>query len=411
MRPAAGILLALLIALPTDAAEPEFRPGGPDDQAYGRAEGYPVGTPQTMSVQKYLVGVHSHYDELVRARRVGKPPAAWSFKRNGELPPVTYTYQGIRRDLKEYLDRNPITGFLVARDDTILFERYQYDRNDTHRMTSHSMAKTVVAMLLGIAIDEGKIRSIDDPAEAYVPDLAGSAYGRTPIRALLHMASGVAYEERYDGKDDNARMARGLLVPGAAASTAAVLAQFNTQAKPPGTAFHYASSETMVLGLVLREATGRPLADYLSERIWQPIGAESDASWMIDAFGQEMAFCCFNAVVRDYARFGRLLAHGGAWDNRQIVPRQWVIDATTVRPEEAPSRRASASFNYGYQVWLLNEPKGTFSLRGIRGQAMFVDPVSKLVMVQTSVRLRPSDPTNLENVALWRALVEQVGRR
>lgn len=132
-----------------------------------------------MGKQQNLVGVLSRYDELLPARPVARGASAWSFKRDGALPAVSYAHQGARRDLPEYLNRNPITGFLVTRDDAMLFERYQYDRTGAHRLTSQSMGKTVTAMLIGIAVGEGKIRSIDDPAETYVPNLAGSAYGRS----------------------------------------------------------------------------------------------------------------------------------------------------------------------------------------------------------------------------------------
>lgn len=407
-----GLIAVAMLSSAALAAEPEFRKDGPDAAAYGMGAGYPLGTRATLGNQLNLVGGLSRYDELLPARTVAKGASTWAFKRDGTLPAVSYAYQGARRDLQEYLDRNPVTGFLVARDDTILFERYQYDRTDSHRLTSQSMAKTVTAMLVGIAVGDGKIRSVDDPAETYVPDLAGSAYGQTPIRALLQMSSGVAFEERYDGKDDSAKMGRGLFVPGVAESSAKVLAQFNMRVNPPGRVFHYAGSETMTLGLVLRAVTGRPVADYLSETIWQPIGAEADASWVTDVFGQEATFCCFNAVLRDYARFARLLAHEGAWNGRQLIPRQWVKDATTVRAEDEHLRpgRVSGSFGYGYQVWLLGSPAGTYSLRGIRGQAIFVDPTSKLVMVQTSARPQPTDPGTFETVLLWRALIEQFRR-
>ena len=402
----------LLLASAALAAEPEFRKDGVDAAAYGMGAGYPLGTRFSIGAQPTLIGALSRYDELLPARTVVKGTSTWSFKRDGTLPAISYLYQGTQRDLQDYLDRNPVTGFLVAHDDTILFERYQYDRTDAHRLTSQSMAKTVTAMLIGIAVGEGKIRSIDDLAEAYVPDLAGSAYGRTPIRALLNMSSGVAFEERYDGRGDSAKMARGLFVAGVGESSAKVMAQFTMQVNPPGRVFHYAGSETMVLGLVLRAATDQPVAGYLSEKIWQPIGAEADASWVTDVFGQEATLCCFNAVLRDYARFARLLAHEGAWNDRQLIPRQWVKDATTVRAEDEHLRpgRVSGSFGYGYQVWLLGNPAGTYSLRGIRGQAIFVDPASKLVMVQTSARPQPIDPGTFENVLVWRTLVEQVRR-
>ena len=125
------------------------------------------------------------------------------------------------------------------------------------------MAKTITAMLVGIAVGEGKIRSIDDKAQVYVPGLAGSAYGETPIRALLNMSSGVEFTERYDGRDDIATLSRGLMIPGVATSTEKVLTQFSNRKNEPNRVFHYAGSETMTLGLVLRAATGRPVVDYL----------------------------------------------------------------------------------------------------------------------------------------------------
>jgi CubicO group peptidase (beta-lactamase class C family) len=190
------------------------------------------------------------------------------------------------------------------------------------------------------------------------------------------------------------------------------VAQFNTRVAPPGTRFHYASVETEILGLILRAVTGKAVADYLSEKIWQPIGTERDASWAIDGTGQEVTYCCFNAVLRDYARFGRLLAHDGAWNGRQVIPQQWLIDATTVRPSDAHLAPGSAArhFGYGYQVWLLATAERRFVLRGIRGQMIFVDPASKLVMVHTAVSPDTFDPDAAETVALWTAVVDRLGR-
>jgi CubicO group peptidase (beta-lactamase class C family) len=407
-----ALLLTFLIGTAV-AAEPEFRKDGLHAEAYGIEAGYPIGSRLTQGQQKFLVGSLSHYDEIFASRAVARPATAWSFRRENKLPEVCYSFQGGQYDLNGYLDRNPVTGLLIARDSMILFERYQYSRTDTHRFTSQSMAKTITAMLVGIAVGEGKIRSIDDKAQVYVPGLAGSAYGETPIRALLNMSSGVEFTERYDGRDDIATLSRGLMIPGVATSTEKVLTQFSNRKSEPNRVFHYAGSETMTLGLVLRAATGRPVADYLSEKIWQPIGAEANASWVTDVFGQETTYCCFNAVLRDYARLGRLLAREGNWDGRQVIPRQWIKDATTVRAEDEHLRpgRVSQGFGYGYQVWLLGgEPAGTYSLRGIRGQILFVDPVSRLIMVQTSARPQPVDAGMAENTALWRALVAQQRR-
>ncbi|MDE2378242.1 serine hydrolase, partial [Bradyrhizobium sp.] len=257
------------------------------------------------------------------------------------------------------------------------------------------------------------IKSIDDEVATYVPSLAGTEYGRTPIRALLHMSSGVDFKEIYDGQDDIARLGRDLFVrPGKAAAVS--LAQFNTRIAPPDTRWHYASAETEVLGLVLRAATGKPVADYLSEKIWRQIGTEADATWAIDGTGQEVTFCCFNAVLRDYARLGRLLAHDGVWNGREVIPRQWLLDATTVRPSDGHLAPGTATnfYGYGYQVWLLPGAERRFVLLGIRGQMIFVDPATRLVMVHTAVRPQPVDrDASAETIALWLAVVQQLGRK
>jgi CubicO group peptidase (beta-lactamase class C family) len=266
-------------------------------------------------------------------------------------------------------------------------------------------------MLIGIAVSESKIRSIDEPASAYVPGLTNTEYGKTPIRDLLHMSSGIAFAENYDGSDDIAKLSRDLFGEPGKGPIASV-AQFNTRIAPPGTKWSYSSADTEVLGLVLRAAIGEPIADYLGEKIWQAIGTEADASWTIDSSGQEAAFCCFNAVLRDYARLGRLLAHDGAWEGQQLIPRQWLFDATTVNPANAylAPRTATSYFGYGYQVWLLPGGQRQFALIGIRGQMILVDPASKLVMVHTAVRQKPAEQAAFaETIALWLGVVEQLG--
>ncbi|WP_167561108.1 serine hydrolase [Bradyrhizobium sp. AS23.2] len=393
------------------AAGPVFSNTGYDANAYGANEGYPLGTLAVGAEMRHLVATYSHFDELTPAHIVGRAAAAWSFQRAAE-PEIYYSFRGERRTIADYLSRQPTTGLLLARDDTILYEHYQYARSAGDRFLSQSMAKTITAMLIGIAAADGLIKSIDDDVATYVTALAGTEYGKTPIRALLHMSSGVDFKEIYDGQDDIARLGRDLFGrPGKAPEVS--IAQFNTRVAPPDTRWHYASSETEILGLVLRAATGKPVADYLSEKIWQRIGTEADASWAIDGTGQEVTFCCFNAVLRDYARFGRLLAHDGMWNGREIISRQWLIDATTVRSSDtylAPGV-ATKYYGYGYQVWLLPGAKRQFVLLGIRGQMIFVDPATKLVMVHTAVRPKAVDTdASAETIALWLAVVDQLGR-
>jgi CubicO group peptidase (beta-lactamase class C family) len=427
MRPSRSFALPFMIALagwiPSVHAQnagsnggaaapgPVFSDSGPDAAAYGAAAGFPLGAPATASQPGNLVATYSHFDELFPARVVRRAATPWLFKRAAE-PAIAYKFRSEQYSIADYLNRNPTTGLLIVRDDTILYEHYQYARTDRDRLLSQSMAKTIAAMLIGIAVSEGKIRSVDDLASVYVPGLADTEYGNTPIRDLLHMSSGVSFTENYGGQDDVAKLSRDLFTTPRRNPVASVI-QFNTRIAPPGTKWHYASVETEILGLVLRAVTGQPVADYLHDRIWDAIGTEADASWAIDGTGQEIAYCCFNATLRDYARFGRLLAHDGAWEGRQLIPRQWLLDATTVQPSDgylAPGT-ATQYFGYGYQVWLLPGQQRRFALIGIRGQMILVDPATKLVMVHTAVRPNPSAlAANAETIALWFGVVAQLGK-
>src|SRR5436190_4215520 len=180
------------------APAPRFAPSGPDAEDYGASDGHPTGDRTSFFRTPFLVGSHSQLDQVFEGRLVRRAATPSSVGRAYSEPASQYYYQGAAADLDRYLARNPATGLLVARGDTILIERYQYGRTDRHRLTSWSMAKTVTAMLVGIAIAEGRIRSIDDPAAAYVPELAGSEYGRTSLRHLLQMSSGVRFTEQGD---------------------------------------------------------------------------------------------------------------------------------------------------------------------------------------------------------------------
>jgi CubicO group peptidase (beta-lactamase class C family) len=388
------------------SAGPRFAPDGPDADDYGARDGYPV---KPIYRAKFFVGSFSHYDQLFDSRVIRRAAAPSPLVYASPEPVVRYVYETVTVSLDEYLARNSATGLLIARGDTILIERYQYARTDRHRLTSFSMAKTVTAMLVGIAVAEGRIRSIDDPAAAYVPALAGTEYGVTPIRHLLEMSSGVRFIENYSGRDDAARLFADT-VGQAGDGGAEAVTPYNERLRRSGTTFAYASAETQVLGLVLRHAVGRPVAEYLQDKIWQPMGAEADATWLIDRPGQEATYCCFNAVLRDYARFGLLLARDGRAGDRQIIPKAWVVAATTVPADSWHLKpyAATAYYGYGYQTWILPGERRMFALRGLHGQTMYVDPASQLVMVHTAVRKDPVDP-NTETLALWHGVVKEFG--
>src|SRR5262245_49987189 len=398
-------------ATPSAASGPRFEQGGPDADEFGAREGYPVGNRDTFFRIPFLVGSQSHQDEIFPSRSVRRAATPSPLARAASEPALRYDFQGRTFTLDDYMTRNPATALLVARDDTLLVERYQYARTDRDRFTSWSMAKTVTSMLIGIAIGEGRIRSVDDPAATYVPALAGTEYGRTSLRHLLQMSSGVRFIEEYTGTDDVSRLASETFRQLGAGGVASVT-PYNERVVPAGTKFSYASVETEVLGLVLAAAVGRPVAEYLQEKIWQRIGAEADATWIIDRSGQEVTFCCFNAVLRDYARLGLLLADDGNWRGRQIVPAAWIRDATSVRAHQPHLRPRTATpfFGYGYQTWIFPEDRRMFAFLGVRGQAIYVDPGSRLVLVTTAVRKLPRDRGGGATVALWRAVTREPAR-
>ncbi len=387
-----------------------FSDSGYAADAYGAADGYPLPTPGHPRTQKQFVGYYSHFDEVRPADPIPRAGAPSPLKTSGRELTLNYPYGGQYRNLNSYLDRNPVTGLLIAHGDTILYEHYRYARKDSDRFMSQSMAKTIVGMLVGIAISEGAIRSIDDLAATYVPELADSPYGQTSIRDLLHMSSGVRFFEDSNPGDDRDKLGLDLFDPHGLGAVHAVK-RFDKRERAPGTKFSYASSETEVLGIVLSHATHMSVAQYASERIWKKMGMESDASWGRDASGQNISFCCVSATLRDWARLGMMLADDGRWNGQQIVPREWVLQATSVAPQEgflAPGK-ANPIFGYGYQTWILPGERRMFALFGMDGQRIIIDPGSKLVLVQTAVWTSDHDPGMQEIYALWYALVAQYG--
>jgi len=330
---------------------------------------------------KGLVDVWSRMDEFNAAHGVQKAATPRPLKRAENVPDL---------GLDEFLNANRNTGLLVLKGDTVLAERYQYGRTAQHRFASASMAKTVLAMLVGIAFYEKKIQSLDDRAEQYVPALKGQPYGATSIRHLLTMSSGIQWRETWSGeRDEGIRLVENT-VRGRTEGGADTVLEFNRREAPAGTRFYYASGDSQVLGLVLRNAVGVPLATYLSEKIWQPMGAEANATWLVDKAGYETGYCCINATLRDYGRFGLLLANQGALDGRQIIPADWVKAATTASAPYLRVGFATMNNGYGYQTWLTDRD-GRFAALGVRGQAIYVDPASKLVVVHTAVWIEARD--------------------
>jgi CubicO group peptidase (beta-lactamase class C family) len=408
-RHTAAITLLMLLGAGLAGAEP-------DEALLGKDRDYPVGTaPGAWTRTPYRVGSWSAMDRVpgVPVRVVPRGPVTSPLPAAAQAPPIRYRFRNIGYTLDDYLEHQRITGLLVLRNGEIVAERYRYGRTDAARFLSYSMAKSVTSMLVGIALDKGVIASIDDPADKYAKELAGSPYGETPIRHLLRMSSGLTFTEHYDGHDDVARLSR-------AAATGRppvvdVLRSITDRHSPSGTKFVYASAESEVLGRVLSGASGRPVADLTSEWLWQPLGAESDAFWIISQDGQERTSGFFNATLRDWGRLGWMMARDGRVGDIQVVPRDYVVDATDAarQPQAFRPRRATPVLGYGYQFWLAPGRERTFMFQGVYGQAVFVQPSSGIVMVQTAVNEAPSgqqDPQpGQERSAFWRGVLQSLG--
>jgi len=275
-----------------------------------------------------------------------------------------------------------IAGVLVLRDGAVRLERYALTGGPTVRWHSFSVAKSITSTLVGAAMKDGFIKSLDDPVTRYITALAGSAYDGVSVRQLLTMTSGVRWNEDYtDLNSDVARMYAEPPDPGLDMTVSYVRKLPRESA--PGTKWVYKTSETNLVGVLVMEATHKPLADYLSEKIWGPYGMERDAEWMVDDIGHEQGGCCLAMTLRDLGRFGNFILNGARIGNGSIVPDTWLAEAT--RNQIAA---ISPGAGYGYQWWPRDD--GTFEGRGIYGQTLHIDPKRHLVIAIDSAAETPT---------------------
>lgn len=309
--------------------------------------------------------------------------------------------------LAAWLEANRVTGLLVIDSGRIAMERYRLGNGPRTRWMSMSIAKSITSTLVGAALRDGRIGSLDDPVTRYVPSLAGSAYDGVSIRDLLYMRSGVRWSERYtDSTSDRRRLLEAQIAqrPGAALEVMRAL----PRAAPPGTVHNYSTGETQVLAEVLRGAVGMPLAEYLSARLWRPAGMEAEALWWLDSpGGVEIGGSGLSATLRDYGRIGQFLLEDGIVGTDTILPPGWVADAT--RPG---SLRDGTPIDYGYMWWTATTPEDrrdrAFTAQGIHGQYLYVNPAAHVVIVVWSAQPQPTGGAVLDEEALFRAVVREL---
>ena len=275
-------------------------------------------------------------------------------------------------DVDAYMARQRTAGLIVIQDNKIRFEKYGLGYDAGGRWTSFSVAKSLTSTLVGAAIRDGYIKSLEDKVAAYIPDLKGSVYDDVTVRQLLTMTSGVKWNEDYtDPKSDVALFTIHKAEPGVDV-TVSYMRKLPREA-PAGTKWVYKTGETNLIGVLVSSATKKTLSAYLSEKVWKPYGMAQDAVWITGSTGHEISGCCVSASLQDYARFGQFILGGAMAGGKRVVPDDWLALATTKQADITQPGRG-----YGYQWWTNDD--GSFAAQGIFGQGIFIDPKRRLVI-------------------------------
>ena len=285
-----------------------------------------------------------------------------------------YNQQQLSTELRSTLEGYRTVAFLVVQDDSIRYEEYWENYSPASLSNSFSMAKSFVSILIGIALDEGKINSLDQTVCEFIPEYCSETNKMLTIRHLLTMSSGLNYDEGYAS----------LFGPTTRSYYDTDLRKQMLELKvvsPPGKELNYQSSNTQLLAFIIESATDMKVSDYASEKLWKPIGAEHDAMWSLDyENGDEKAYCCFYSNARDFARFGKLFLQNGMWGNKQVVSEEYVKNSIQPAPI---SDNGNPNKIYGFQWWLMeHNGMDIFYARGILGQYVIAIPEMNLIFVR-----------------------------
>lgn len=352
---------ATISGVATQATDPAS-----DPENFGPPEAMLFWTPE----QK--VAGFRNMDKIVWTRKISASDDPQPLKdAPADLSSVQLRYNGAEMTIDAFLERENVAGLLIIKDGAIAYEYYGLGNNQDTPWLSFSVTKSIVSMLVGAAIQDGYIESVDEPITDHLPRLNGSAYDQATIRDVLQMSSGVQWNEDYSDPESD--------IAQADMSTLGIYRQLSEKPvmAPPGEIFNYNTAETTLVGTMLRSAIGNNLSTYLSEKIWHPFGMEADANWMLsETGGGEIGGCCLSATLRDYGRIGLFALNDGRLaDGTPVLPSGWMADAT------APSK---GNGEYGYLWWL--QDGGSFRAQGIFGQDIFIDPDNQLVIALQSAR-------------------------
>lgn len=330
-------------------------------------------------------------DQLFATRTVARGAATRELARAPEAR-VQYETEGVQRGLPEFMDRNNVAGLLAMRDGRVVLERYGLGLQPHDRWSTMSTIKSVTSLLVGAAVQDGAIRSIDDPVTRYLPAMQGCAYENVTVRHLMTMSSGMAWTEDYtDKQSDVNRYSKSLAdkTPGGVLALLRACRQLHA----PGSVWHYNTGDTYLLGALISAATGGTLADYLSRKIWQPYGMEFDAFYTLESEdGQEIGGSRAGMTLRDLGRVGQFVLDDGVIGGQRVLPERWIDQAGAVAhtvPEafHSASRQALGLTGYGYSWWLRED--GAMMAMGHSGQRIYIDRRHALVVVQLAAYPEP----------------------
>ncbi|MGD0889895.1 MAG: serine hydrolase [Terracidiphilus sp.] len=342
------------------------------------------------------VNTFSHSDTLfpvniVKRGGAVRPFAYASEAEQAKVKKIHFQSQGQKFDLYDYLAFDRVAGLLILKDGKVAFEDYELGTSPETHWISFSMAKSISSTLVGAAIQQGLIASIDDPVTKYVAGLKGGVYDDVSVRNLLQMASGVQWDETYTDPRSDRRKLLDLQLAGKPGSIVAYMKKL-PRAGAPGTIWNYSTGESFLVGALIEGATHKPLATYLSETLWSRLGMERDATWWLESTGgMGLAGSGLGATLRDYARFGEFVLHDGVIEHEgrqeRLVPEGWFAEAGKAQ------MIGGKKVDYGYLWWPMEagDPihEGAFEAVGIFGQHMYINPREKLVIVVLSARPKP----------------------
>lgn len=318
------------------------------------------------------------------------------------LGPVAFDYKGTRYSLDDYVRLNRVTGLLVLKDGKIADERYEKGNTADTRWMSMSVAKSVTSTLVGAALKDGSIKSLDDKVTRYLPALTGSGYDQVTVQQILAMRSGVRWNEKYTDPTSDERQLiklRSEQVPGSLLKFMATL----PTAAPPGTRTNYSTGETQVLGQLVSAAVGKPLTQYLSEKIWAPYGMQTDAKWWLDGLnGNEVGGSGISATLEDYGRFGQFLLSGGKAAGQQVLPEGWMTFAST------PTGTDAAYGDFASMWWPgwtdASKADKAFTAAGTFGQYIYINPTRNVVIVAWQAQTKPTGGEAIDDMVAFDAI-------